>query len=69
MIIITGTNRGLGKAIAERLINKGEKVIGLVRSNKNLDINIDTIYADKCVDRQFLPVVLDHSATGYTLQF
>ena len=46
MIIITGTNRGLGKAIAERLINKGEKVIGLVRSNKNLDINIDTIKCD-----------------------
>lgn len=44
MIIITGTNRGLGKAIAERLNYKGEKVIGLVRSTESLDI--ETIKCD-----------------------
>lgn len=32
MIIITGANRGLGKAIAERLTDCGEEVIGLSRS-------------------------------------
>ena len=32
MIIVTGASRGLGQAIAERLIEKGEDVIGLVRS-------------------------------------
>ena len=44
MIIVTGANRGLGKAITERLINKGEKVIGLVRSTESLDI--ETIKCD-----------------------
>lgn len=32
MIIVTGTSRGLGRAIAERLIESGEEVIGLARS-------------------------------------
>lgn len=40
MIIVTGANRGLGKAITERLINKGEKVIGLVRSKECLDLEV-----------------------------
>ena len=38
MIIITGASRGLGKAIAERLVEKGEEVIGLVRSVNGLKI-------------------------------
>lgn len=38
MIIVTGASRGLGKAIAERLIEKGEKVIGLARSVSELTI-------------------------------
>ena len=32
MIIVSGASRGLGKAITERLTEKGEKVIGLARS-------------------------------------
>ena len=44
MIIVTGASRGIGKAISERLVKKGHIVIGLVRSNKNL--NIDTIECD-----------------------
>ena len=38
MIIVTGASRGLGKAIAQRLTDKGEKVIGLARSLDNPSI-------------------------------
>ena len=44
MIIVTGASRGLGKAIAERYIKKGEKVIGLSRSTDGL--KIDCIQCD-----------------------
>jgi len=44
MIIITGANRGLGKAIADRLKKKNEKVIELVRSSEKL--NFKTIKCD-----------------------
>lgn len=44
MIIVTGASRGLGKAIADRLSGKGEKVIGLVRSIDGL--NIESIECD-----------------------
>ena len=36
MIIVTGVSRGIGKAIAQRLIKNGHKVIGLARSIKSL---------------------------------
>lgn len=39
MIIVTGASRGLGKAIAERLTDNGEKVIGLARTTDALDID------------------------------
>ena len=39
MIIVTGASRGLGKAITERLIERGEEVIGLVRNTSGLKIN------------------------------
>lgn len=39
MIIITGASRGLGKAIAQRLNENGEQVIGLVRSQGCANIN------------------------------
>ena len=38
MIIVTGASRGLGKAITERLTEKGEKVVGLARSVNGLSI-------------------------------
>lgn len=44
MIIVTGASRGLGQAITERLIGKGEKVIGLARNN--VGGNIDAIRCD-----------------------
>ena len=37
MIIVTGASRGLGKAITERLTERGERVIGLARSTDALD--------------------------------
>ena len=39
MIIVTGASRGLGQAIAERLIEKGEDVIGLARSVSGISIH------------------------------
>ena len=44
MIIVTGASRGLGQAIAERLIEKGEDVIGLARSVSGM--SIDAIECD-----------------------
>jgi 3-oxoacyl-[acyl-carrier protein] reductase len=38
LILITGASRGLGKAITERLVEKGEKVVGLARSTESLEI-------------------------------
>lgn len=38
MVIVTGASRGLGKAITERLTERGEHVIGLVRSTDGLEI-------------------------------
>lgn len=38
MIIVTGASRGIGKAITERLIEKGEEVVGLARSVNGLNI-------------------------------
>jgi 3-oxoacyl-[acyl-carrier protein] reductase len=38
LIIVTGASRGLGKAITERLTEKGEKVIGLARAIDTLEI-------------------------------
>ena len=40
MIIITGASRGLGQAITERLIERGEEVIGLARNTRGLKINV-----------------------------
>ena len=39
MIIVTGASRGLGQSITERLIEKGQDVIGLARNTASLKIN------------------------------
>ena len=39
MIIVTGASRGLGQAITDRLIERGEEVIGLARNTSGLKIN------------------------------
>lgn len=38
MIVVTGASRGLGRAISERLTDKGERVIGLARSTESLSV-------------------------------
>ena len=38
MIIVTGASRGLGQAITERLIERGEEVMGLARDTAGIDI-------------------------------
>ena len=44
MIIVSGASRGLGQAIANRLVEKGEDVIGLARSTGGM--TIDAIACD-----------------------
>ena len=44
MIIVTGASRGLGQAIIERLIEKGEDVLGLARSVAGM--SVDAIECD-----------------------
>lgn len=38
MIVVTGASRGLGEAITARLVERGERVIGLARSASNLSV-------------------------------
>lgn len=44
MIIVTGASRGLGEAIAQRLVDRGEEVVGLARSLT--DNAIETLECD-----------------------
>ncbi len=39
MIVVTGASRGLGQAITERLIERGENVLGLARNTSGMDID------------------------------
>jgi 3-oxoacyl-[acyl-carrier protein] reductase len=39
VIIVTGASRGLGQAITERLIERGEEVLGLARNTSGMDNN------------------------------
>jgi 3-oxoacyl-[acyl-carrier protein] reductase len=38
MIVVTGASRGLGKAIADRLVERGEQVFAIARAGSSLDI-------------------------------
>ncbi len=46
MFIVTGVSRGLGKAIVEQLLQKGEKVIGIGRKHNFLNDNFSFISCD-----------------------
>lgn len=51
MIIVTGASRGLGRAITERLVEKGEEVIALARDKSNL-----TVHAIECDVSDYISV-------------
>ena len=44
MIVVTGASRGLGRAVAERLIQSGEDVVGL--SREVADLPFDAMVCD-----------------------
>lgn len=46
MVIITGTSRGIGKAIAENYLSRGEKVIGIGRNHTISHSNYSSIICD-----------------------
>jgi len=46
MVIITGTSRGIGKAIAENYLSRGEKVIGIGRTHTISHSNYSPVYCD-----------------------
>lgn len=57
-VLITGASAGFGKALAERLIAKGHRVIGCARRLDKLNALADTL------GEAFLPVVMDVSDTA-----
>ena len=52
-VVVTGVTSGIGKAVAERLIGKGHRVVGLARSKDKLDA-LAGEHADKLI-----PLVCD----------
>jgi len=46
MVIITGTSRGIGKAIAENYLAQGEKVIGIGRTHTISHSNYSSVHCD-----------------------
>lgn len=57
-VLITGASAGFGKALAERLIANGHRVIGCARRLDKLNALADTL------GESFLPVVMDVSDTA-----
>ncbi|MGE6362126.1 SDR family NAD(P)-dependent oxidoreductase [Psychrobacter cibarius] len=57
-ILITGASAGFGKALAERLVANGHRVIGCARRLDKLNALADTL------GEAFLPVVMDVSNTA-----
>lgn len=50
--VVTGASRGIGKAIAEQLLDKGFKVIATARNKNNETQELEDKYADKLI---FIP--------------
>lgn len=50
MIVVTGASRGIGRAIAERLVGRGEKVIGVARTIA--DSEFETLAVDVSAENQ-----------------
>ncbi|PWH84874.1 SDR family NAD(P)-dependent oxidoreductase [Brumimicrobium oceani] len=59
--IITGTSSGIGKALAQFYLNKGEKVIGISRNNSITDDNFTHVACDLSDKNQLYDIaLLDH---------
>ena len=56
-VLITGASAGFGKALAERLVANGHRVVGCARRIDKLNALADTL------GENFLPVVMDVSDT------
>lgn len=56
MIIVTGASRGLGRAIAERLVEKGHRVVGLSRRSER-GLPFQTLQVDVTSERSVKEVV------------
>lgn len=61
-VLITGASAGFGKALAERLVAKGHRVIGCARRLDKLNALAETL------GESFLPVVMDVSDTASLAQ-
>ena len=56
-VLITGASAGFGKALAERLVANGHRVVGCARRIDKLNALVDTL------GENFLPVVMEVSDT------
>ena len=56
-VLITGASAGFGKALAERLVTNGHRVIGCARRLDKLNALAETL------GEAFLPVIMDVSET------
>lgn len=56
MIIVTGASRGLGRAIAERFVEKGHHVVGLSRQTES-DLPFETVQVDVSAENSVKEVV------------
>ena len=62
MIIVTGASRGLGRAVAERLVQQGHEVVGLSRSTA--DVGFRSLQVDVSSEASVKDVVKEIRALG-----